>query len=32
MDKMHHAVMGPAKAEGFQLVVRIADEIPVGEE
>src|SRR6516164_636889 len=29
---MHHAVMGAAEAEGFELMVGVADEIAVGEE
>ncbi len=32
MDEMHHPVMGAAEAESLQLMVGVADKIPVGEE
>ena len=32
VDEMQHPVMGPAEAEGLELMVGVADEIPIGEE
>ncbi len=32
VDKVQHAVMGPAETEFFQHIVGLAGEIPVGEE
>ena len=29
---MHHPVMRPAESEGFQLMIGVADEIPIGKE